>query len=372
MRREVAAGVLGVVVAVGVEAQPLDAPGVLARGRELLAQGDALGAADAFHAALHGGPAGRHTVRVGVYCDIANLEHQVRASGNAPELFVLRRAVGGRPCLALFWGLFPSRAAARAAVATIPVPLRAPAQSPVLVAEVLPPGAPPEAAAERPPAPPAERPAPAVAAAPAAPEPAAVPPPAPVEPVPAGVSPPTPVEMPAATSPAEPARVPAMEITAAYSGLWDDTLSENGGDGFLEAGWTLSLCGNVTRSLGVVGEVSGHYGSDDLLDAVGAPLPVDYDVLGVHAGPRYTLRRDGFVVPYVQALVGWTRSGVESARQRVVDDAFSIQPGVGVNLRFSRRVGLGLGADYRLALGEDESRSEVRFHAGLVLGVRGR
>jgi hypothetical protein len=159
-----------------------------------------------------------------------------------------------------------------------------------------------------------------------------------------------------------------MEITAAYSGLWDDALAEDGGDGFLEAGWNLSLCGNVTRSIGVVGEVSGHYGSDDLLDAASAPLPVDYDVLGVHAGPRYTLRRDGFVVPYVQALAGWTRTGVELAGIRVVDDAFSIQPGVGLQLRLSRKVGLGLGADYRLVL-EDETRNEFRFHAGLVLGV---
>ena len=35
-----------------------------------------------------------------------------------PELFVLRKSVGERPCLALYWGLFASRSAARAAVAT--------------------------------------------------------------------------------------------------------------------------------------------------------------------------------------------------------------------------------------------------------------
>lgn len=362
--------------AVCVEAQTLPSSGAFARGRELMASGDPLGAADAFHEALRGGPAGRHTVRVGVYCDIANLERQVRASGNAPELFVLRRSVGGRPCLGLFWGLFPSRAAARAAAATIPVPLRAAGQSPVLVSQVLPPGAPPpaRAAAAPPPAPPVERPAPPAPALPEpAPEPAVVEPraPAAVAPVPTAVSPVTPEEPPAAMPPAESARVPALEITGAYSALWDDVLSEDGGDGFLEAGWTLSLCGNVTRSLGVVGEVSGHYGSDELLDAAGAPLRVDYDVLGVHAGPRYTLRRDGFVVPYVQALAGWTRIGVELTGRRIVDDAFSVQAGAGLQLRLSRSLGLGLGADYRLVL-EDESRNEIRFHAGLVLGVGGR
>jgi hypothetical protein len=358
----------------GVEAQPIAPPAAFARGRELVAAGDLIGAADAFHEALRGGEAGRHTLRVGVFCDIANLERQVRASGSAPELFVLRRSVGGRPCLALYWGLFPTRAAARAAAGAIPQPLRAAGQSPVLVSQVLPPGAPPPAPA--PPRPvPAVEPAPPPPAAPAEPEaaPVAEPPAARVvAPAPAVPRPIMPEQPPPAMPPSEPVRVPAMEITAAWSGLWEDALSEDGGDGFLEAGWTLSLCGNLNRSLGVVGEVSGHYGSDELLDAAGAPLSVDYDILGLHAGLRYTRRGEGFAVPYVQALAGWTRSGIELTGLRVVEDAFSVQPGVGLNLRLSRSVGLGLGADYRLVFGEDDSRNELRLHAGLVFAIGDR
>jgi hypothetical protein len=372
MRRHVAAGVLAMMAAVCVEAQTLPSSGAFARGRELMASGDPLGAADAFHEALRGGDPGRHTLRVGVYCDIANLERQVRTSGNAPELFVLRRSMGGRPCLALYWGLFASRAAARAATATIPGPLRTAGQSPVLVSQVLPPGAPPPAAAasEPPPAPPAKRPAPPPAAAPAIPEPA--PQPVVVEPRAPAVSPVTPEEPPAAMEPAESARVPAMEVTAAYSALWDDAFSANGGDGFYELGWMLSLCGNLNRSLGVVGEVSGHYTSDDTFDAFGAPLAVDRDLLGVHAGLRYTHRRGGFAVPYAQALAGWTRTGVDLAGRREVEDAFSVQPGVGLQLRLSRSVGLGLGADYRLVFGAEDERNDFRFHAGIVFGVGSR
>ena len=172
--------------------------------------------------------------------------------------------------------------------------------------------------------------------------------------------------------PAKSTRVPAIEVTAAYSALGDDVLSEDGGDGLLEAGWMLSLCGNLNRSLGVVGEVSGHYTSDDTLDAFGAPLAEDWDLLGVHAGPRYTHRGGGFAVPYVQALAGWTRTGVELAGVRRVEDAFSIQPGVGLHLRLSRSVGLSLGADYRLVFGEEDQRNELRAHAGLVFGVGSR
>jgi len=379
MRRHVAAGVLAMMAAVCVEAQTLPSSGAFARGRELMASGDPLGAADAFHEALRGGDAGRHTLRVGVYCDVANLERQVRASGNAPELFVLRRSAGGRPCLALYWGLFPSRAAARAAAATIPVPLRAAGQSPVLVSQVLPAGAPPPvvaASAPPRPVPQVEPVAPSPAATvPARPEPVAEAPVVEAAPVvPAAPSPAVREEpLPPMPTPAQAGvRVPAMEITGAYSALWDDVLSEDGGDGFLEAGWMLSLCGNLTQSIGVVGEVSGHYTSDDTLDASGAPLAADWDLLGVHAGPRYTHRGGGFAVPYVQALAGWTRTGVELAGVRRVEDAFSIQPGVGLNLRLSRSVGLGFGADYRLAFGEYENRNELRLHAGLVLAIGDR
>ena len=107
-------------------------------------------------------------------------------------------------------------------------------------------------------------------------------------------------------------------------------------------------------------------------DGGDAPLTVDRDLLGVHAGLRYTHRRGGFAVPYAQALAGWTRTGVDLAGRREVEDAFSVQPGVGLNLRLSRSVGLGLGADYRLVLGEEESRNELRLHAGLVLAIGDR
>ena len=63
-------------------------------------------------------------------------------------------------------------------------------------------------------------------------------------------------------------------------------------------------------------------------DGGDAPLTVDRDLLGVHAGLRYTHRRGGFAVPYAQALAGWTRTGVDLAGRREVEDAFSVQPGV--------------------------------------------
>ena len=121
-----------------------------------------------------------------------------------------------------------------------------------------------------------------------------------------------------------------------------------------------------------MGEVSAQYKSDDALAELGAPFDVDLDLLGVHAGLRYTHRTAGLVAPYFQALAGVTRSSVELADFRTVEDDFSIQPGVGLVVRLSDSVGLGLGGDYRLVFGEENQRNEVRVHADLVFGMGSR
>ncbi len=167
-------------------------------------------------------------------------------------------------------------------------------------------------------------------------------------------------------------RVPAVEIEAGYSVLWDDRLSLDEDNAFLHVGWILSGTANLNRSLGVVGEVSGHYDSAKAFDIEGVPLDLDLDVVGVHAGLRYSHRSGGPVVPYVQALAGWTRTGAELGGFREIEDAFSVQPGAGLQLRLSPSVALGLGADYRLVFGEEENRNELRLHGGLVFAVGNR
>jgi hypothetical protein len=386
MRRAVGACVVVWLAAAAASAQPLVPPDALARGRELMTLGDPRAAADAFHEALRGRAAGLHTVRVGVYCDIVNLLHRARAAGNAPELFVLRRPVGTRSCLALYWGFFPSREAAVAAMSAMPATLRVAGQSSVAVSDVLPAGAPPPPArtavappAPTPPATPPATPVEPPAAAPEPPEkpmaaepfvpeprepPAAVPPPAPPATAPRETAPPA--------APAEPAAAPRIEATVAYSGLWDDTYSKGGRDGFFGLGWALSLCGNLSRSIGVVAEASGHYLSEDTLDASGAPLGVDRDLLAAHAGLRYTHRGTRRVAAYVQALGGWTRSGVQVSGQREIEDAVSVQPGLGVHVRLTSSVGMSVGVDYRLVLGKQQDRGEVRYLVGVVIGAGGR
>jgi len=184
-----------------------------------------------------------------------------------------------------------------------------------------------------------------------------------------------PITLPA-TAPPEPSpasaldafAVPSIEATVAYSGLWDDTFSRSGRDGLFELGWVLSLCGNVSGAFGVVGEASGHYSSEETLDDAGETLAVDRDLLAVHAGLRYT-HRGGRIAAYAQALAGWTRSGLELSGRREIEDAFSVQPGLGLYVGLTGSVGLAVGADYRLVLGDETNRGEVRFLVGLVVAA---
>jgi hypothetical protein len=364
MRGLVTSGLLALLAAAVGEARPMQAPP--ATGRERLAAADPLGAADAFRQSLRMGDLSRFTVQLAIFCDVANLERQVRTSGNPSELFVLRRMVGDRPCLGLYWGLFASRDVARAAVAGVPEALRAPGQVPVALHALLPPGAPAPSPVAAAPAPQTQVPIPAPQAVPPA-EPEAMP----AAPAEASVAPPPPlVEPPVSSEPAvapPSVRVPAMEIAAGYAWLDDDAFPATGGS--FEAGWILSGCANLNRSLGIVGEVNAEYETEDTLG--GAPYR-NLGLLGVHAGVRYALRRDSIATPYVQGLAGVTRSSVEVAGLRAVEDDFSIQPGAGLVFRLSDSVGLGLGADYRLVFGEKDERNELRLHGDLVFAIGSR
>ena len=402
MRELVAVGLLTLLAGGHLEAQPrslapADAGPLLARARELLAARRYLDAADAFQAYLSSDDRDRFTIRVAVYCDVANLDAHLQRPGNPPDLFLLRRPVGDQSCVGLFWRLFSSRSEADAALASVPAALRTDGQGAAAVSSLLVPGAP---AIARPTAPPPSAP-PAPVASPAPASAAAPPPKPPVTTTPAtrppetASVPPTPATVrssPAKASPvaaAEPANAagtPLAEIELGYSYLWDDRMSQitfTGGDdsaplglsGSFWLGWVVSGNVNVTNRLGITGEVSGHYRSQN---APGTDLTVGTEELGFHAGPRYTQRNDAVATLYAQALFGATRFSMNLLGESEAATHFSIQPGLGVMLRVSDEVRIDVGGDYRLVFTERGGLSLVppkkytnafRFRAGVVFGV---
>jgi hypothetical protein len=399
MKRLVAFGFLSLLAGSAVGAQEQPAPsatagGLFARGRELLAAQRYLDAADAFGEYLSAEGRDKFTIRVAVYCDVVNLDAHLQRLGNPPELFLLRRPVGEQSCVGLFWRLFSSRSEADAALATVPAALRTHGQGSAAVSSLLVPGAfatahPPALSPAAPPAPVTSPPPTSVAAPPLSPP---VTQPAPtrpaetpgVSPTAATVRPPPAEASPVPAEPAHAAGTPSAEIGLGYSYLWDDrmrqiTLTDGGTPLGLSAsfwlGWVVSANVNVTDSLGIVGEASGHYRSQN---APGTALTIGTEELGFHGGLRYTHRTDAVATFYAQALFGATRFSMNLLGESEAANHFSIQPGLGIMFRVSDQVGIDVGGDYRLVFTKHGGLSLIppkqytnayRFHAGVVFGV---
>lgn len=191
----------------------------------------------------------------------------------------------------------------------------------------------------------------------------AAPAPAP-QPVAAPVyAPPAPVYAPAPTQPSKASDVPAVEITAGYSFLYDGTYEP----GSFPLGWRVSSNFNVTRAIGVVLDVSGNYNSEDAL-ILRIPVTVKTTIYGLHGGLRFSAR-GASATPYLQVLAGITR---ESNSVLGISDSgsnFSIQPGLGVMFKVSDKVGVDVGGDYRLIFAGGETFSTFRAHVGVAFFV---
>lgn len=132
----------------------------------------------------------------------------------------------------------------------------------------------------------------------------------------------------------------------------------------------------VSPSMSVVAEI-GH----SRANVVEFGVPVTLSVTSYQGGVRLEARR-GRVRPYVNAIGGVTRlgggvnvgnlGGVRGLDVNVSALAFTIQPGGGVVIPLSDRVGLALGGDYRWGAGDLGSVKEFRFTSGVVFGLGNR
>jgi len=157
---------------------------------------------------------------------------------------------------------------------------------------------------------------------------------------------------------------PAVEIGLGYAFLRDDEIKED-----FPLGWYADIAGNITSSLGLVGELGGSYktiGSglgDDTLD-------IKLSVHTAMGGLRLTHRGDGANF-FLQVL-----AGAAKAKQTFLDESdtvtdFALQPGVGLELGTGGSVGFRIGADYRRVFsdGQDGGINQWRATAGFVLRI---
>jgi hypothetical protein len=167
---------------------------------------------------------------------------------------------------------------------------------------------------------------------------------------------------------------PAANLDVSYALLKDSEVS-----GWFVNGWKASIAGALGSWFEVVGEVGR---SEQSRTGFGG-LQAERAILSFVGGPRFVGRRGANVAVFGHFLLGGTRVSTrftacgdlppETCDQVVgaelADTHFALQPGGGVDVFFTPRVGLRLQGDYRLLVaGEtfDQALHEARASAGIV------
>jgi len=180
------------------------------------------------------------------------------------------------------------------------------------------------------------------------------------------------------SAPALAQEAPPVEIFGGYSYF----RPEGGGN---THGWNASFAANVKGLFEIVGDFSGHYGSQSLRTEITddsfpgtVTINADSDV-SVHTflfGPQFSYRRNRRVVPFARAMFGASRLGADatirfgntSLDSSFADIGFAMAAGGGVDVSLSESVGLRLfQVDYVLTNFGGNSRGNVRFSVGFVL-----
>ena len=163
------------------------------------------------------------------------------------------------------------------------------------------------------------------------------------------------------------AQTPRAEISGAYSFLRDDNRSEN-----FPAGWVASATRNVNGWIGLVAEVGGNYRTCDTCQrgpftSVGSRgTDLHLRVYTFMVGPRVAARAIPAVTPFAQFLFGGAHisGGVEF--DGAMTTGLTYQPGGGVDMRMTPKVGLRFQGDYRMIRTQGIDNKQSRFLVGVV------
>ena len=170
--------------------------------------------------------------------------------------------------------------------------------------------------------------------------------------------------------------VPLVDVSAGYTLLRDTSHHRN-----FPAGWYFSGAVNPNQWLGIVGEVTGSYARTEETTFAQSRNSSKNRFYTIMAGPRF-FRKAGRVVPFGQFLAGvaverrestslW--NGISSSGSTTTN-RFALQPGAGVTVYLTERVGLRAAADYRSMWEPDDAgfMSAFRVVTGFTLQWGGR
>ena len=171
--------------------------------------------------------------------------------------------------------------------------------------------------------------------------------------------------------------VPVVEVSAGYAWLRNTTSSAT-----YPGGWYFSTVGNVTQWFGVVAEAAGSYRSENSTYMAGTrTLSEKAQVYTFLGGGRF-FHKAGRFMPFGQMLAGVAMHRLQQTETIMAGSPvtgvshwtpsstkLALQPGGGVTVYLTERVGIRTAVDYCVTIDEndDDTRQEVRFLSGFTL-----
>jgi opacity protein-like surface antigen len=145
---------------------------------------------------------------------------------------------------------------------------------------------------------------------------------------------------------------PRVEVGGGFA------LERSGGVNF--TGWQVNAAGNLSRNIGVAGEVAGYYKN---------LYGVDTTTYTYLFGPRFSVRSSNATL-FTHLLFGRMNSKVAMGSVNASDTFFAYAYGVGVDLNVMRRVAIRVAQfDVLYARVEGSWGRDFRYMAGVVFKV---
>ena len=163
------------------------------------------------------------------------------------------------------------------------------------------------------------------------------------------------------------ADTPRFEIAGAYAFLHDSERSET-----FPAGFAVAATGNINTWVGVVAEVGGNYDvcnncqRGPFASGVFRGQDLHIRLLSWLGGPRIASHAASVVTPFAHVLFGGTHMSGGTEFDGALNTGFTYQPGAGLDVRVTPKVGVRLQGDYRIIRTTGHNNKESRFLAGIV------
>jgi opacity protein-like surface antigen len=160
---------------------------------------------------------------------------------------------------------------------------------------------------------------------------------------------------------------PRAELSGGYSFMHDADRGED-----FSTGWYGSAVGNINNWIGVATEIGGNYRTcrkcerGPFTSAVFRGTDLHLRVLTYMAGPRLASRAISAVTPFAQVLVGGSHASGGFQFDGALTTGFTYQPGAGIDVNVTPKVGIRLQGDYRVIRTQGHNGKESRVLAGVV------